>query len=395
MAEPTTEQTFAVDIPMADLSKMGVITTPPVVAKEPKEPKVVAKVEKEVSPVVKDTRDEDLRTTRESLATAQADRERLTKELSTEREKLGSAAGYVSDLEKENHKRTAQALYARGEAAYSEQQQYVNAIHAAKMEAAAAREALEAALADDNLDARERAKRIADATERQTLATQDGRQLEFGKSSAEGKLQQAQREFEAHMRTRPTAEPDPVVAKREDPKPAVKEPKVPTAEERFEQYVGQFPKDSQAWLREHPEYVKDERLNKRLQAAALEWDAEGKQLHTSEFIEALDKKFFKKEEAVIEEEDDDTEEVEVEPEPAKPVKTVAKSTPAAPVSRSTSPARGSDKKSMRVSLTNAERESALAIYGPGTKWNMDAEAAMKRYGGRKLQATADGKYEPR
>ncbi len=389
MSEP--EQTFSVDIPMAELPGGF---TPPIVAKEPK-PKPVAKAEPVVAaPVVKDTRDDDLKASREALAQSQADRERLTKELTTERQMLGTAAGVVSDLERENHKRTAQALYARGEAAYSEQQQFVNAIHAAKMEAASAREALETALADDNLDARERAKRIADATERQTLATQDSRQLEFGKSSAEAKLQQAQREFESHMKTRPTAEADPELARREEVKEPVREEKKPAADP-FEAYVGQFPKESQEWLRANPDYVKDQRLNKRLQAAALEWDAEGKPLHTNEFVEHLNAKFFpKKEEEVTEEEEDNVEEIDTTPTP--PVaKTVAKSAPAAPVSRSTSPARGSDKRSMKVSLTNAEREHAIGLYGPGTKWNLGPEEAMKRYGGRKLQATADGKYEPR
>lgn len=192
------------------------------------------------------------------------------------------------------------------------------------------------------------------------------------------------------MRTRPRDEPEPEV-RREEIEDTSKAP----LQDPFEKYVGQFPKESQDWLRAHPDYVKDPRLNKRLQAAALEWDAEGKPLHTSDFIEHLNGKFFpQKEDPVIEEEDDgETEEVDASEPVAAPVK--AKSAPAAPVSRSSQPTRGSDKRTTKVQLTVAEREHAIAMLGPGTRKNLSPEDAMKQYAYNRRLAETEGKLEKR
>ncbi len=385
----TPDDTLTVDIPAADLPA-GFI--PPKTEERP------APIETPIKPAPTaapkpDPRDEEFRQAQEALRREQAERARIQKELEDERARGATSNERMGKLEVEAYRRTGQALYAHGQSIYAEHQQVVNALHACKMEMDNAKRELEIALSDDNLDSRERGRRIADANERIAGAASDQRQLDSGRVQLEERLRDARSAMEQHQRQRPDPrQQERREERREEPAP----PQELTDQQRFDKYVEAFPRVSQDWLREHPEYVRDLKLNKRLQAAALEWDAQDKPLHTSEFIAHLNDKFFKKaEEPVTQTAEDDgqTEEVDVSPEPAAPTK--AKSAPAAPVSRSAAPARPSGKSDVRVRLTPAEQDHAMAMFGPGTKLNLNREDAIKRYGRNKLQAEADGKYLPR
>jgi len=379
----TPDDTLTVDIPAAEFPAGFVMPTP----EEPPAPKPPAPKATPVvaEPAKPDPRDAEIKAAQDALSREQAERARIQKELDTQCTASETEKQRSARLEAENYKRTGQAIYSHGQATYAEHQQIVSALHACKMELDSAKRELEFALNDDNIEPRERARRIADAQERISGATTDSRSLEQGKSQLEQRLHEARAAMDAHQRSRPQPPPEP--EKKAEPK-AIEQPQG----DPFEAYLGNFPKVSQDWLRAHPEYVKDPKLNKRLQAAALEWDAQDKQLHSAEFVAHLDEKFFPKpkEEPVVTEEEG--EEIDLAPEPPAPAK--AKSAPAAPVSRSAAPTRPSAKgEATKTRLTVAEAQHAVAMFGPGTKYNLSEKDAQVRYGRNKLMATADGKYE--
>lgn len=376
------EKTLTVDIPAAELPKGFAIPAAP---KEPAAPKP-APVAKQAPQA--DPRDEEIRQAREALQREQAERARVQRELDDQKSRADKGEDRAVKMEQEAFKRHGQMLYAQGQATYSEHQQVINALGSVKLEMESSKRELEIALNDDNLEPRERARRIADAQERIASAAADQRSLESGKSQLEQRLAEARSAMDSHMRRAPPQVKEP--EKKEEPKPPQQEQQ---QGDPFEKYIGQFPKVVQDWMRDHPEYVKDVKLNKKLIAAASQWDADEKQLHTSEFVAHLDDKFFPKEQPVTDD-DGEAEEVDVqEAAPAAPAK--AKSAPAAPVSRSAAPATGSDKRSAKVKLTPAEQNHAVELFGPGTNLNLSPEEAVKRYGRNKLHAEADGKYLPR
>lgn len=383
----STSDDLTVDIPAAELPA-GFVPPKP---EERAEPKVETPIKPAPTVAKPDPRDAEIRRAQDDLRREQAERTRIQKELEEERARGQTDQERMGRLEAETYRRTGQALYAHGQSIYAEHQQVVNALHACKMEMDSAKRELEIALADDNLEARERARRIADANERIGGAAADQRSLESGKVQLEDRLRDARSAMEQHQRQRPDPrQPERREERREE------QPRTPqTDSEKFEAYLSQFPKVSQDWLREHPEYVRDMKLNKKLIAAASQWDADEKPLHTADFISHLNSTFFPKpkEESVTQEDDGQAEEIDVTPEPAPAPK--AKSAPAAPVSRSAAPARPSAKTDVRVRLTPAEQEHAMQMFGPGTKLNLNREDAIKRYGRNKLQAEADGKYLPR
>lgn len=154
-------------------------------------------------------------------------------------------------------------------------------------------------------------EKAAEAQERIALAAADLRDLRAGKADMEARFEQARQK-----------KPEPTVTKTETAKPEG---------DPVENYLKQFPRLSQDWLREHPEYVTDGKLNKKMVAYAGLAEAEGIKPHSAEFISFLEEKLGLAERE--EEEDGEEEEVEVAETRSAPVRTKARPMAAAPVSR--------------------------------------------------------------
>lgn len=154
-------------------------------------------------------------------------------------------------------------------------------------------------------------------------------QLETLKPNVEYELNEAKATYEDTERS--VTEIARKKAEEPDPKPQPKGPKnhADFAANYADQWIDQSaPRAVQSWLREHKDDVlKDEKKFKQLNAFANLYEAENGDgsLNSKDFANALEAKFYPKEDDVSERE---TEEVEVEePKPR------AKRTPAAPVSR--------------------------------------------------------------
>jgi len=162
-------------------------------------------------------------------------------------------------------------------------------------------------------------KRIAEITTQQALVAADLREYEKGKSGIEAEIEKHKRAF---------AEDKP--AERKAPERAAETQKQPTPDE----WIASCPPETHGWLKSHREYVTDAKLNKKLMLFSEEYalDHDGvHSLNTSEFIAALNAKFFpeKDDDAGSQEKVAMTEEAEEEEKPAPKQK--AKVAPAAPV----------------------------------------------------------------
>lgn len=139
------------------------------------------------------------------------------------------------------------------------------------------------------------------------------------------------------------------------PKPT---PRVPT--DPVEQFVSNMSPQSAAWVRAHPEYVRDAKKNRQMIAAhelALSRDIKA---DTDEYFESIEETLrLKKAEAPRREDPTNDPENEIDPmaDTAKPVQRKA-SPPAAPVSRSGNGTGGGQ--SNRITLTRAQVEAAQA-----------------------------------
>ncbi len=138
-------------------------------------------------------------------------------------------------------------------------------------------------------------------------------------------------------------------------------------------------------MREHREFAdpnSDENVD--LNAFAAKWLRKNKNdpnsLNTHAFVEALDAQFATQEEAEV---------AEAEPEvvPATKVQP-RKTTPSAPVSRSSTPGRSQG--TTEIGLDLAEQQTATQMYP-----DLDRNAALKRYAKNKAMALRDGLYERR
>lgn len=371
---------LTLDIPAADVGEAhnSIVATPEVKETEPA-PKVEEKPL--VVPEIKPSREElkQRQIEQELVAALKRERDYTRAEAEAARAQAAEERNKRVEAEQREFQRTGQAIRAHGHATYSEHQQIVNAIHATKMEAESAKRDLQAAFADENLDAAERGRRVADAQERVALAAADLRTLEHGAKTLEAKLEEARYAIDSlNKAPPPKAEPEPTPPKQATP----------------EDWISQFPKTTQEWLTEHKDYVTDPKLHRKLLRFAEEYHDEHGQLHTAEFITALNNKFFPKvEEPVVQEEPVVEEEVVVEAEPAPAPK--AKVAPAAPVSRSTTPGRPSPGGNLKVTLSTDEQKHAIEMFGPGTKKNLDPQSALALYGRNKLKADRDGQYLPR
>jgi hypothetical protein len=333
----------------------GLIRTDPVTTEEP-------------APDPKETELETLRRERDAKANEAETHRRSAAEAAA---RLAEESTRRTGAEKERDERTAQALRAHHAAVHSEHQQIVSAISGWTIELDAAEAAMRAAREAGDVDQEIKAqRRLAAAT--QNLAT-----LEQGRPHAEAAAREAAAAVEALV----TARPEPTPKKDE---PAAKpEPKQQTPEE----WIAGCPDATHDWLKSHKDYVTDTKLNRKLLRFAEEYaeDHGGMgALDTSDFVKALDAKFFPtQQDKPVTPDKDDGQDVDVTPAAA------ARSTPAAPVSRSASPTANTNAQVMnrKVRLTADEQATALQMYP-----DMNKADAIKQYANNKAKAIAEGLY---
>lgn len=190
----------------------------------------------------------------------------------------------------------------------------LNAIAAAESESAAASQAYESAAEVGNTKLMsEQQRKIARAEARLES-------LEQGKYALEGK--------------REAIKNAPKVEKKELPK---------TDNDRFEAAIANVPDISKNWLRQHPTYITNQRMNIKLQAAHFATEDDGIEPHTPAYIEAIETKLGLKNKA--KDDDDD------EPEPRR-------TQVSAPVSRDTPSLDTGRSTPTRVTLNSEERDMA-------------------------------------
>lgn len=261
------------------------------------------------------------------------------------------------------------AMRSEWAAVNSDYQQIVNAIASAQADGEAAKRELSAAFADENLAPAEKANRIAIAQERIAKSAAERIAYEQGKIGAEAAVRDTKRRIEEAY-TKQTTE-------RENPPPR-EEPKLwATPEEWIADVRKRFGSKPADWLSQHPEYVTDAKLNKKLITFANAFQTlEEKPLDSEDFMSALNAKFFPtKEEPVANGHDDEAEEPR-------------KKTPSAPVSRGSVPGSNGTQKPGKIRLSPDEQGIATQMYP-----NLSPADAMKRYASNKARAVADGKYD--
>ncbi len=197
--------------------------------------------------------------------------------------------------------------------------------------------------------------------------------LNSGLSGAEEAIKEAERYIRAELAQAKEVKKEPE-AKTEEKK----EPKKPSAEDWISDVRQKFGSAPADWVNEHREFVNDPKMNAKLIAFANHWLAfEEKPLNDSEFIDALNAKFFPEDTDVSE--DDNQEETKVETKaPEKKKQAMA----SAPVSRGSNGYRSSTnphgtKKYLRPELARTAKEIGMT-----TEAYYDAVEAMIK----------DGKY---
>lgn len=141
---------------------------------------------------------------------------------------------------------------------------------------------------------------------------------------------------------------------REAPKP---EPQQPQQRQlSADEWIATHPRKTQAWLREHKEYVTDPAKHQELQTFANEWVADYGQhtMHSPQFLAELNARFSPE----ASEEPGEHEEIVVAEEVARPTpKPKSRATPAAPVSR-----RGSEFSSQNMNAKAVRLPPKLAKF---------------------------------
>lgn len=309
-------------------------------------------------------------------AKAEAARERA------EREKAEKALDTRTGQGLEAHRRAVKAEYWQ---TATEHQHITSSLASTKDSLAEAKRNLKAAHeAQDG-------ERIADLTEHIGTLSSYVTSLDQGRHSVaarEAEAKKAYEETEQYFEAARTAE-----AK----KPAVVEdkPSQPTPD----QWIAQFPRKTQSWLKANKDYVTDPDKHLQLQDFANEWVSDyGKEtLHSPQFIEALNERFVPQtevEEASVAETEPEVVEVQ-KPEPRK-------SQPAAPVSRSASPGRPSGSGGT-IKLTQDQHAMAPQLYTASDYEGFDPEvkrrfpqwsenAARFQYHADLRRAEKDGKH---
>lgn len=155
------------------------------------------------------------------------------------------------------------------------------------------------------------------------LATKH-RDLERGKEAAESHIAETKQRITEHYDA--LAEADKKPAKKAEPEPKPDQPQKPrTADD----YIAALPSATGNWLKDNKDYVTDPAKHQQFIAFANYYGAKNGKLHTSDFVDALNKEFGIK--SADQDVEDDVEEEAPKPEPkAAPKKTAV----AAPPSRS-------------------------------------------------------------
>lgn len=302
--------------------------------------------------------------------------QRAAQEVAQERDRLRQIAEQQyaarNEAERELQTRTFQALRAHWQAVNSHHEQIANAITSTKIESESAERDLATAY-----EAQDPA-RIAEANRRIATAAAHLTQLESGKVAAEGRVEEAKRAIEA---AREAAAQPP--QRERQPEPERREPQTreqPKQPQTPEDWIAQFPrKTTAAWLTEHKDYVTDPDKHRALLKFAADYQADYGNLHTRDFIEALNEKFFPGEEV-------ETEEAEAPPVPKRKPATAS-----APVSRSTTPARASTGTGPdKVRLDPAMQDMAVRLYP-----DLPRSEALTRYASNLRKAQVENRFAPR
>lgn len=223
------------------------------------------------------------------------------------------------DAEALANKKQEETYRFRNEAEKSQYDMIVNALAGVESEADLAQKEYETAISSGEWDKASKAQRIMSRAEAKLLS------LEEGKSAIEARIERA---------------------KNEKPQPIKQDP--------FEQYLNQFSRPTQEWLRDHPQTVKDPRLNAKTIAAHHDAVAEGLIQDTPEYFEYIEEQVgFRKKTADTEEYDNLADAGNGKEIPTKPY--------SAPPSRESPNATGGKARSSRtVTLTPEQRAAAKA-----------------------------------
>lgn len=218
--------------------------------KAPAEPEPALKVEDDINPLQKQL-DELKRA--ETLHTQHLEDERRR----------------AADLERRLAERDQEVTKSREETSQAQYDAILNALGAAQAEVEAAKRDQKAGFAEQDAD------KLADATERLARAAERASRLEDGKIAFESR-QEAEK---ARVATRTPEK----AANWSSP---LSEPITPA--DRFEASIASLPDTAKTWLRQHPEYVRDNRKNAKI--GALHWDVidEGHEAFSPAYFESLE-----------------------------------------------------------------------------------------------------------
>lgn len=152
----------------------------------------------------------------------------------------------------------------------------------------------------------------------------------------------------------------------------------------FEQRIAALPENAKGWLRQHPEYINDNGLNKKIQAAHGDIvEFQGVEAFSPAYFDALDTKLGLKK-------------VETKQEPEPEPKPKQRSIPmTAPVSRDVPNASGVRQEKTRITLTEQERYIARNSYTAPDMSNAQKEYAYAKNKQKLLAMKANGTYSER
>lgn len=159
----------------------------------------------------------------------------LEKRAEADRASRDETEKIARDREAENARYRIEADQARTEIVDTRYQVILNSIDAFKRDGEIAQRDYAAALSSGNFEASAEAQRKIARSEAQLVS------LENGKAALEDQARQLKEQGEQRQ-----------------------QPRAQTPNERFEGYVSRFTPRAQAYLRQHPEYAMDDRLNRRL-----------------------------------------------------------------------------------------------------------------------------------
>lgn len=177
---------------------------------------------------------------------------------------------------------------------------------------------------------------LQNAIEGGDAAKQARAQRDLAKAAADlGGLEQVRGQWSGELDKAKRAYDQLATQAPQDRQPAKKEdreeqPQQRTAQTHPDEWISQYPrKTTGAWLQTHKDFVTDPAKHQKLMDFASEWYNDGNQLHSKDFIKALDQEFgfAEREEAPVTTEQPKREAAPVEE------RQKAKTAPAAPVSR--------------------------------------------------------------